>query len=64
MGFPNPGGFVPTQNGPYYPPPSYGKRNVEIESSVQVIFDFCNDNGDFGLTWNEVEACEVTFSNV
>ena len=60
MGFPNPGGFVPTQ---YYPP-QYGKRNVEIESSVQVIFDFCNDNGDFGLTWNEVEACEVTFSNV
>ena len=55
------GGFGPNNNGQYYPP-SYGKRNVEIESSVQVIFDFCNDNGDFGLTWNEVEACEVTFS--
>ena len=46
-----------------YYPQSYGKRNVEIESSVQVIFDFCNDNGDLGLTWNEVEDCEVSFSN-
>ena len=31
-----------------------------MESSVQVIFDFCNTDDEQGLSWNEVEACEVS----
>ena len=61
-GAPSSGGW----HGGYYGHPNIGhayKRNVEMEASVQVIFDFCNDNGDLGLTWDEVKACEVRLSN-
>ena len=41
----------------------YKKRNVEVKCLRHVIFDFCNDDGDLGLTWDEIEACEVTWLN-
>ena len=65
-GAPPSGGIGGGWYGGHYGHPNIGyhkKRNVEMESSVQVIFDFCNDNGDLGLTWDEVKACEVRLSN-
>ena len=56
-GAPSSGGYY----GHYgYPRLSYWKRNAEMESSVQVIFDFCNTDDVQGLSWNEVKACEVS----
>ena len=52
--------------GGYYGHPhlgGYKKRNVEVKCLRHVIFDICNDNGDLGLTWDEIEACEVTWLN-
>ena len=60
-GAPSSGGTGGGYYGHYgYPRLSYWKRNAEMESSVQVIFDFCNTDDVQGLSWNEVEACEVS----
>ena len=57
------GGVQAVQQGVGYMPYIPGKRDVNgaMESSVQVIFRLCNIDDNEGLTWNEVEKCEVCF---
>merc|ERR1719219_2368949 len=46
--------------------PLYG-RSFDIEPSIDIqfiekkAFELCDEDGDTGLSWEEVEICEVTY---